>query len=116
MQLSDDPGDRKDFLVNLEINPLLASFLQGKKAQCTRSSYRPTAGGSQRGTTQAGIRVWNWTTRQPAGETMVGLDKEVRAPGLQSGRGALAAGDSTGSMRFWNTSTHSRVASPSSPR
>ncbi len=31
MQLSDDPGDRKDFLVNLEINPLLASFLQGQE-------------------------------------------------------------------------------------
>jgi WD40 repeat protein/DNA-binding SARP family transcriptional activator len=105
MQLSDDPDDRKDFLVNLEINPLLASFLQGQEGAVYSVAVSPDGKWVATGNDTGGIRVWNLATRQPAGETMVGLEKEVRALAFSPDGETLAAGDSTGSMRLWNTRT-----------
>ena len=93
MQLSDDPGDRKDFLVNLEINPLLASFLQGQEGAVYSIAVSPDGKWVATANDAGDVRVWDLATRQPAGVTMVGLGKEVRGLAFSPDGATLAVGE-----------------------
>ena len=112
LQLSDDPGDRKDFLVNLEINPLLASFLQGQEGAVYSIAVSPS--GQRVATTNdtGDVRIWDLATRQPVGVTMTGLGKEVRGLAFSPDGATLAVGDDLGRLQFWDANTQQPRGQP----
>ena len=112
VQLSDDPGDRKDFLVNLEINPLLASFLQGQEGSVYSIAVSPDGERVAIANDTGDVRIWDLATRQPVGVTMTGLGKEVRGLAFSPDGATLAVGDDLGRLQFWDANTQQPRGQP----
>ena len=112
MQLNENAQEDSEFLLNLEINPLLATVLHGQDSSIYGAAVSPDGRLLATGGENGSIWLWDLERNQALGSPLTGHLQPVQSLAWSPDSARLASGDWTGYLRFWDVQSQQQQGEP----
>jgi WD40 repeat protein/DNA-binding SARP family transcriptional activator len=112
MQLNENAQEDTDFLLNLELSPLLGAVLHGQDSSVFCAAISPDGRVLATGGENGSIWLWDLEHNQPLGVPLTGHQQPVHALAWSPDGTRLVSGDRAGHLRFWDAPTRQPAGEP----
>jgi WD40 repeat protein/DNA-binding SARP family transcriptional activator len=112
MQLNENAQEDTDFLLNLELSPLLGAVLHGQDSSVFSAAISPDGRVLATSGENGSIWLWDLERSQLLGAPLTGHQQPVHALAWSSDGTRLASGDWAGFLRLWDVSRRQPTGEP----